>query len=252
MTKIKAIITDDERHSREALFQKLQKHCPEVEILALCSNAQEGIDAIKLHRPNVLFLDIEMPVVSGFEMLKMLNTEAPQIIFTTAYNEFAIQAIRYSALDYLVKPVEVEELKAAVGRAQKNLKTPINQQLQVLIDNLSASSSRQSLAISTAEGLHLVNLSEIHYLEAEGNYTRITLQNNKILSSKSLGEFEEALPTSRFFRVHHSSIIHLEHLKQYIRGDGGEVMMQNGKHLAVARRRKDELLEKIKEFSGRV
>jgi two-component system, LytTR family, response regulator len=252
MTKLTAIITDDERHSREAMLQKLQKHCPDVEVLAMCSTAQEGIEAIKKYRPDVMFLDIEMPVINGFEMLKMLHEESPQIIFTTAYNEFAIQAIRYSALDYLVKPVEVEELKAAVARAQQNFKLPINQQLKVLMDNLSASSSRQSLAISTAEGLHLVNLSEIHYLEAEGNYTRITLQNHKILSSKTLGEFEDALPNSRFFRVHHSSIIHLEHLKQYIRGDGGEVVMQDGKHLPVARRRKDELLEKIKEFAGRV
>lgn len=252
MTKLKGIITDDERHSREALLNKLQKHCPEVEIVALCSNAKEGIDAIKKYRPDVLFLDIEMPVMNGFEMIKMLHEEAPQIIFTTAYNEFAIQAIRYSALDYLVKPIDVEELKIAIGRVHQNLKLPIKQQLQILMDNLSASSSRQSLAISTAEGLHLVNFSEIQYLEAEGNYTRITLQHQKILSSKTLGEFEEALPTSRFFRVHHSSVIHLEHLKQYIRGEGGEVVMQDGKHLPVARRRKDELLEKIKEFAGKV
>lgn len=252
MRKLTAIITDDERHSREALLQKIIKNCPEVEILAMCSSAQEGIEALNNYAPDVLFLDIEMPVINGFEMLKMLHTEAPQIIFTTAYNEFAIQAIRYSALDYLVKPIEVEELKAAIVRAHQNLKNPIHQQLQILMDNLSASSSRQSLAISTAEGINLVNLREILYLEAEGNYTWITLKHQKILSSKTLGEFEEALPNTRFFRIHHSSIIHLEHLKQYIRGDGGEIVMQDGKHLPIARRRKDELLEKIKKFAGRV
>jgi two-component system LytT family response regulator len=252
MKKIKAIITDDERHSREALFQKLQKYCPEVEIVAMCSNAKEGIEAIKLHKPDVVFLDIEMPVMNGFEMLKLLRENTPQIIFTTAYNEFAIQAIRFSALDYLVKPIEVEELKSAVNRAIKNLEFPVTDQIQALIDNLSSSSSRQSIAVSTSDGLHLINLSEICYLEAEGNYTRITLNNHKILSSKTLGEFEDVLPNRRFFRVHLSCIIHLEFLKKYIRGDGGEVVMKDGKSLPVARKRKDELLERIKEFASRV
>ena len=249
---MKAIIIDDERPSREALAQKIRKHCPEVTLSSLCSGADEGWQALTTEKPDLVFLDIEMPVYNGFDFLEKAQSHSFQVIFTTAYNEYAIQAIRYSALDYLVKPVDVEELKSALERARKHKFESQTIQLQTLMSNLKSGNTRQSLAISTSEGLYVANLSEILFLQADGNYTNIYLTNGKILSSKPLGEFEEALPPDRFFRVHHSAIIHLEHIRKYIRGEGGEVVMNDDTHLPVARRRKEELLERIKAFAGKV
>jgi two-component system LytT family response regulator len=249
---MKAIIIDDERPSREALAQKIRLHCPEIELGSLCSGAVEGWEAVRTEKPDLVFLDIEMPIYNGFDFLEKVQSHPFQVIFTTAYNEYAIQAIRYSALDYLVKPVDVEELKSALERARKHQKESQTLQLQTLMRNLKAGNTLQSLAISTAEGLYVTHLSEILYLQADGNYTHIGLSTGKILSSKPLGEFEEALPADRFFRVHHSAIIHLEHIRKYIRGEGGEVVMTDQTHLPVARRRKEELLERIKAFAGKV
>lgn len=250
--KIRAVIIDDERHSREALAQKLARYCPTVDVVGCFSDASEALDELPLLGPDLIFLDIEMPVMNGFELLKRLSEYTFQVIFVTAYNEFAIQAIRFSALDYLVKPVEVEELQQAVSRVNSRSQTTIVEQLRSLMNNLSTSGTRQSLAIGTSEGLKLVNLNEIEYLEAEGTYTQVYLHSSKILSSKPLADFEEALPSDRFFRIHNSIIIHLEFIRSYIRGEGGEVIMQSGKNLPVARRRKEELLERIKGFAGRV
>jgi two-component system, LytTR family, response regulator len=250
---LKAIIIDDERHSREALYKKLSLHCENIVVLKMCSDAKEGNDAIRKYEPDVVFLDIEMPLVNGFGMLEQLKDCNFQVIFTTAYDHYAIQAIRFSAIDYLVKPIDVDELKAAVVKLKPKIDKEENAaRFENLLLNLKPATQLKSLAITTANGLIFLNLQDILYLEASGNYTFIYATTQKILSSKTLREFEDILPENDFFRVHHSYLIQLSYLSEYRKGEGGEVVMRNGAILPVARRRKDELLEAVKRFSAKV
>ncbi|HOY47973.1 MAG TPA: LytTR family DNA-binding domain-containing protein [Flavobacteriales bacterium] len=250
---IKAILIDDERPSREALQNKIVMHCQDVDLVCMCNSAQEGLDAIIKYNPDLVFLDIEMPLMNGFSFLEQVIDRSFQVIFTTAYDHYAIQAIRFSAIDYLVKPIDVDDLKAAVERVKSSLANQSqDKRLEFLLKNLQQGQTPKTLAITTGQGLLFLNFSDITYLAADGNYTYIHTLNQKILSSKTLREFEDILPSQLFFRIHHSYIIHLEHLKEYHRGEGGEVVMRDGNHLPVARRRKDELLETIKRFSSKV
>lgn len=245
---LKAIIIDDERSSRNALRQKLMNHCPEINIIAECENGEEGIKSIEETNPDIIFLDVEMPRMNGFTMLQQLNQHNFEIIFITAYDHYAIKAIKYSALDYLVKPVEVADLKTAVEKvAEKRKKTTGNTALEMLLQNLMNKEKEQHcIAIPSMEGLQFVPTGNIIYLEAQSNYTNFYLINNKkITVAKTLKDFEELLPGSIFIRIHHSYIININCIEKYIKGDGGQVMMKNGVSLDVARRKKEEVLKII-------
>jgi len=248
MNKLKAIIIDDETSSRMSLRQKISSHCPIVEIIEECQGGEEGIKAIEENHPDIVFLDVEMPRMNGFVMLQQLKERNFELIFTTAYDHYAINAIRFSALDYLVKPIEVEELKVAVDRAQQKReeKSP-NQRIETLLHNLlDTKSGKSRIAIPSMEGLQFVELSEIIYLGAESNYTLIYLTDNiRITVTRTLKDFEEILPSSLFIRIHHSYIINKDHVLKYIKGDGGRVIMSNGKELEVARRKKEEFMKAI-------
>ena len=248
MNSLKAIIIDDEANSRNSLRQKIAMHCPIVEINAECSGGEEGIKAIESIHPDIVFLDVEMPRMNGFVMLQQLKERDFELIFTTAYDHYAINAIRFSALDYLVKPIEVEELKVAVDRAQQKReeKSP-NQRIETLLHNLlDTKPGKSRIAIPSMEGLQFVDLSEIIFFAAESNYSIIYLANNtRITVTRTLKDFEEILPSSLFIRIHHSYIINKDHVLKYIKGEGGRVCMSNGKQLEVARRKKDEFLKAI-------
>ena len=241
-----AIIIDDELKGRIALKQKLLDYCPEIKLIGEADSGKQGIPLIEQLQPDIVFLDIEMPGMDGFEMLKEIAAKKFHIIFTTAYDHYAIKAIRFAAFDYLLKPVDIEELKLAVERIVNS--QPQNQikKLEVLEQNLFAAASLNKIAIPTLDGLLFFNISDITYLEAHSNYTEIHFATNqKLTASRTLKEFEELLPADKFFRPHHSYIINLQYIKRYIRGDGGQIELQNGTTVSVSRKKKEEFLKVI-------
>jgi len=248
MNKLKAIIIDDEARSRQSLSQKIILHCTDVEIIAECENGEQGIQLIEEKKPGIVFLDIEMPRMNGFTMLQQLSNRSFELIFTTAYDHYAIRAIKFSALDYLVKPVEVEELKEAIEMVkQKRKQNTTNERLETLLYNLMHEKNQSNrIAIPSIEGLQFIEVNDIIYLEAESNYTVVYIKpSQKITVSKTLKDFEELLPQPVFIRIHHSWIINKNHVQKYLRGEGGHVIMSNGKTLDVARRKKDEFMKAI-------
>jgi two-component system, LytTR family, response regulator len=252
---LKVILIDDERNSRESLRKKIETHCPSLTIAAECVNGAEGLEAIRQHQPDVVFLDIEMPQLNGFAMLQQLTERNFELIFTTAYNQYAINAIRYSALDYLVKPVDVEELKNAVNRiSQKNKPLISISQMEILSSFLQQQQKTpEKIAVSVATGLEIIEIKKIIYLEANGNYTHLHILDSKpLLASKTLKEFEDILPADLFFRVHNASLVNLAFIKKYNKGEVGQVVLTDGTLLDVARRRKDELIELLQKLATRI
>ena len=242
-----AIIIDDEQKGRLALKQKLADYCPDIQLLGEADSGSKGIQLIEQVHPDVIFLDIEMPGMDGFEMLKKIPGKQFHIIFTTAYDHYAIKAIKFAAFDYLLKPVDIEELKQAIERIIQT--RPQNQtvkKLEVLEHNLFTNSSLNKIAIPTLDGFLFFDIDDITHLEAQSNYTEIHFINNqKLIACRTLKEFEELLPTDIFFRPHHSHIVNLSFIKRYIRGDGGQIELQNGAIVSVSRRKKDEFLKAI-------
>lgn len=245
---LNAILVDDEESNLNALKEKLLRHCHNVALGALCTTAADAIAAIEAIRPDIVFLDIEMPVTNGFLLLQNLRYKNFELIFTTAYDHYAIKAIRFSAIDYLVKPIEIEELKAAVSRAeQKRAQVSAAHQVELFLENLSPKKpGNQKIAVPTAEGLEFIKLSSLIYLEASINYTYIFLDNNrKYLVSRSLKEFEDLLPPETFVRIHNSYIINKDFAEKYLRGEGGQVVLSSGAVLDISKRRKAEFLKAI-------
>jgi two-component system LytT family response regulator len=245
---LKAILIDDERSSLNSLKEKILNNCPDVNILAVCDDPVKGIEAIETLQPDLVFLDIEMPVINGFTLLQQLTYKSFELIFVTAYDHYAIKAIRYSALDYLVKPVEIEDLKNAVtAAATKRKAANPNVQLELLLENMVTGKMKfKRIAIPTTIGLQFIKVDDVVYLEASVNYTKFYLINNeKYTVSKTLKEFEDMLPQDIFLRIHNSFIINKNYVDKYIRGEGGEVVLSNGVTLGVSKRKKSEFLKAI-------
>jgi two-component system LytT family response regulator len=241
-----AIIIDDEQKGRIALKQKLQDYCKDVQLTGEAENGEEGMKLIEKNKPDIVFLDIEMPRMDGFEMLHRMPEKNFHLIFTTAYDQYAIKAIKYAAFDYLMKPVDIEELKTAVSRINNLSQIHTEKKLEALEENLQGKNIFNKLAIHTLEGLLFFNINDIIHLEAQSNYTVIYFSNqHKITASRTLKDFEELLPQNIFFRPHHSHLINLNYIKRYIKGDGGQIELQNGAYVDVSRRKKDEFLKVI-------
>ncbi len=243
---LRAIIIDDDESNISSLSEKLFKHFPEVEVIARLDNGADGIESIDTLMPDVVFLDIEMPVMNGFAMLQRLNFRDFELIFVTAYDHYAIKAIRFSALDYLVKPVEIEELREAIGRVSMNrLNRRTNAQVNVLLDYILKKPAKR-LPVPTSDGICYVEFDDIIYLAADNNYTIINLvKGQRLLASRTLKDFEELLPAELFLRIHHSHIINKNYVERYIRGEGGQVIMRNGVVLDVSKRKKSEMLKSL-------
>jgi two-component system, LytTR family, response regulator len=244
---LKAILVDDEENSLNALKEKIINHCPLVNIIASCTDPSKAVEAIDTLKPDIVFLDIEMPGLNGFNLLQQVNYKYFEPVFVTAYDHFAVKAIRYSALDYLVKPVDIDELKGTVERAlaKQHDKVP-NQRLELLLDHLSSPKKYfKRIAIPSHEGLQFIKVGDIVYLEANVNYTHIYLSAQKFVVSRTIKEFEELLPGDTFIRIHNSYIINKDYLEKYIRGEGGQVVLTTGTVLDVAKRKKAEFLRAI-------
>jgi two-component system LytT family response regulator len=238
----KAVIVDDELSGIEVLEYALKRHCPEIEIIQTFSSSVDALDKIPSIAPDVLFVDVEMPQLNGFELVEQLASLNMQVIFTTAYNEFALKAFRVSALDYLLKPVDVDELKAAVSKLKSFNKTD-NQAMDALMDYIKSQKQLNKISISTEKGIHFIDTVEVLYCLSTGPYTVFYLKGGQeLVCSKSIGEYEKMLEDKGFYRIHNSSLINVEHLKRFVRTDGGYVEMSDGKTLTVSRRKKDEFL----------
>ena len=247
MEILRAILVDDELSSLQNLQSKLVEFCPDVEVVAAAQKPEDAILFIRQHKPDVIFLDIEMPRMNGFRMLDELGELDFEIIFTTAYNHYAVDAIRISAFDYLMKPVAIKELQNALERLAKYRQTHTRDKLDVLRQSLSPNKSQEEkIAIPTNEGLEFIPIKNILHIESSSNYSRIFLTDGKnILVTKLLKDFEDILEPYNFFRVHNSHLINLAYIKKYIRGEGGQVEMQNGDVIDVARRKKEEFIRLI-------
>lgn len=247
MEQLRAILIDDEPSSLQNLQQKLKEFCPDVDIVAAVQKSEEAILLIRQHKPDVIFLDIEMPRMNGFRMLDELGEYDFDIIFTTAYNHYAVDAIRISAFDYLTKPVGIKDLQNAVERLSKHRKSHTRDKMELLRSSLSSVKSQdEKIAVPTGDGLEFIIIKTIVHIESNSNYSKLFFADGKnLLVTKLLGEFEEILTPYNFFRIHNSHLINLSYLKRYIRGEGGQVVMQNGVVIDVARRKKEEFLKLI-------
>ncbi len=244
---IRGIVVDDELKSRESLKILLEDFCDGVEVVALCQNVDEAIEAIQRSNPDVVFLDIQLQRETGFDLLTRLKHFDFNVIFTTAYSEYAIKAFKFSAIDYLLKPIDIEELKRSLGKLEKRMGSTITQRLEQLMQNMrSESTGNFKLALPTTDGLIFVKVKSVLYCEASSNYTEITMEDSKkYIVSRTLKEYEDLLSDQDFFRVHHSTLINLNAIKKYVRGDGGYVIMNNDKSLDVSKRKKEAFLSRI-------
>jgi len=245
---ITAIIVDDEPYSCEGLATLLERYCPYIKLLDACYSGADALKAIKEQTPDLLFLDIEMPGMNGFEMLQRLPAINFSVIFTTSYDQYAIKAIKFSALDYLLKPVDKDDLQAAVKKAMHKSQETLPQQIEILLQKLDHPSiSVNKIAIPTMEGLQMLFVENIIRCSSDSNYTILFLKNKqKVIASRTLKEIEEMLEDYPFLRVHHSYVVNLNEIEKYIKGDGGYLLMSDGSNIDVSRSRKEALIKKLK------
>jgi len=244
---IKTIIIDDELHSCDALKMLLAKWCPQAEVVAACHSGEEGIRKINELKPQLVFLDIEMPHMNGFQMLEQLPTIDFEIIFTTSYDQYAITAFKFSALDYLLKPVDREELEKAVQKVAKKISPPVSQQLEILLQKINQPSiTVQRIALPTMQGLEFVPVESIIRCSSSNNYTEFYLVDKKrLVVSRTLKEVEDMLSEHSFLRVHNSYIVNMNAILRYIKGEGGYLVMTDGCTVDVSRSRKELLMQRL-------
>lgn len=252
---MKAILVDDEPDGIRTLQKMLASHCPQVDVAATCSNATAAREQIALDRPDVVFLDIQMPGKTGLELLTELAPKDFEVVFVTAYNEYMLQALQFSAVDYLLKPVDEDRLIEAVQRVEKRLEEGRKEeQSTALLHNLQkvGKPSEMRLCLPTFKGFLIVKLEEIIYCEAERSYTVFHLDDGKtIMVSKPLLDYDSLLKDTTFLRVHKSFLVNLMHVREYQRGEGGFIIMSNKAEIEVSRRKKDVFLSRVKEaFKG--
>lgn len=254
MSEIKAIIVDDEQHCIEALQTMLQKKCPEVTVLGGVNSVKEAKDLIDDVKPDVVFLDVEMPHQNGFELLKLFDRITFDVIFTTAYEQYALKAIKFNALDYLLKPFSVKELQDAVQKCisrRNGLPADANNApIEVFLQNMKTlHQTHKKIALPTINGLVFMPVQNIVRCESTGNYTRIFFTDKKnLMVSRPLKEFEELLSDVDFFRIHNSHLINMQQMQSYIQGEGGFALMSDGTQVEVSRRRKADFLKKAMQF----
>lgn len=239
---ISAVIVDDERINIKLLAGLIKNYCPDVEIVDTATNVNDGIKAVVRHKPQILFLDIEIHDKTGFDILKVIDEPSLQVVLITAYEKYAVQAFKYSVVDYLLKPIRIEDLVVAVKRCKARI--------QELKDNAANNNllneETDVLGIYEKDNITLLRFHEIIYLGAKGSYTEIGTNNNKkYVSSRSLKENEETLPANLFIRVHNSFVVNVHHIMKCIRNKNGLLVMRDGSNIPISASRKKEVYEKL-------
>ena len=252
MERLKTILIDDEPRGISSMQKLLQINCPDVNVIGSYTNPDEAIEMIRNLEPDLVFLDIAMPVKNGFDLLKELKDFYFEIIFVTAHNQFTIEAFHFTAIDYLLKPVEDNLLIDAVNRAKKRIAEKAgSKNIETFLHNLKQKQSPQKmrLCIPSLKGFQVIELDDILYAESSGNYTNLYFLNKPVVcTSKPMHEYEKLLEDAGFVRIHKSILVNLLHVKEYLRGEGGSVILSNGHEVEVARRKKDLLIAKMKEY----
>lgn len=245
---LNTVIIDDEPDAISYLRSLIREYCPNLQLAGTAQSVCEGIDVINRMHPDLLFLDIEMPDGSGFDLLRSLKIKDFEVIFTTAYNQYAIEAFKVCAVDYLLKPISIDEFIKAIYKAEESVEQKSRPDLNFLLENYFGNKSLK-LCISTIKGYEYIELKDIVRIEAEGSYSIISLMNNrKIMVSKAINEYDRMLNANMFFRTHHSHLINIEHVKKYIKIDGGYIEMSDGSSVPISRRRKVCFLEKMNQI----
>lgn len=250
MASVNCVIIDDEENNLKLLKNMLEMHCRQVNVVATSTEAKKGLLLIDELQPQLVFLDVEMPHMNGFDLLKKLEPVSFEAIFVTAHSHYAIEAFEHHATGYLTKPVNAEKLIAAVNTAIKRIEEKnINKNLFSILEQNTRQSSPDKIPLSTSNGLIFVKISDVMYCESSGNYTNFYLcDSKKIVVSRQLGEYEKLLPENNFTRIHDKYIINLNYIKEYIKGSGGEVVLENGKEIPVATRRKEDFLARFEKW----
>jgi two-component system LytT family response regulator len=242
---IRTVVIEDEERSRLLLLELLHEHCRQINVVAGADSVKAGLETIIEQKPQLVFLDIELQSETSFEILEKLPEINFELIFTTAFDHYALKAIKFCAIDYLLKPIDLNELQVAIAKVEKRLNREyLNKNLEALLDNIkSTSQNNHKIALPTLEGLLFVRVSDIIYCESEGPYTKFFLkQPGKIVTSKHLKEYEDLLSEYNFFRIHKSYLVNLQEIQKYLRGEGGQLIMSNGAALNVSKQRKEEFM----------
>ena len=242
---ISTVVIEDEGHSRKMLVEMLHENCMQINVVGEAESVKTGLAAIAEQRPQLVFLDIELKSETSFQILEQVPKINFELIFTTAFDHYALNAIKICAIDYLLKPIDLNELRVVVAKAEKRInRVSLNKNLEVLLTNIKTTSQySHRIALSAPEGLVFVNVSDIIYCESDGTYTKFIFKHaDKIVTSIHLKEYEDLLSGYDFFRIHKSSLVNLQEIQKYIRGDGGQLIMSNGVILSLSKQRKEDFL----------
>jgi two-component system LytT family response regulator len=245
---INAVIIEDEKKSMEVLLALVKANCPEINIVGTANSVASGVELVKKESPNLIFLDIEMADGSGFDLLERVGNSNYDVIFTTASDAHALKAIKFSAIDYLLKPIDGDELKVACDKLKE--KTPNDaslENLRFLLSNFKKPSEQYSkITLPTGNAYEIVNVKDIIRCEADGSYTTFFLESKKkLLVSASLKHYEDLLPADDFIRVHHHHLINMNHVVRYLKTDGGYAVMSDGTQIEISRRKKEAFIARL-------
>lgn len=252
LNMLRTIIIDDEAHMRQTLEKLVKQTCQNIQLLPSADSVKTGVEAIQKHHPDLVLLDIQLNDGTGFDLLQKLQPVNFKVIFITAYDQYAIKAFKFSAIDYLLKPVDADELAEAVCKADKLMQQDFSSQLNTLEENMKpGDKANRKIILRTLDNIHLVKVKDINYCESDGSYTTIHLLNGKnIVVSTLLKEYDEMLKDCGFYRVHKSYLINIRNIQCFEKGEGGNVILENEAKVPVASRKREELLEMFDRLAG--
>lgn len=248
---MRVLIVDDERKARETIKELIKRYCPEVTAIYEADSVQAGVSQINKEEPDLVLLDVDLTNGSGFDVIREIGDKKMNVIFVTGSDEFALKAFKLSALDYILKPIDPAELSAAIATASKKINTGrLSENIETFSKNIEhISQGQKRMVLKTADSIHVVNIADIVFCEADRNYTNFHLiGGEKIMVSKSLGEYEELLPADSFLRVHQSYLVNINQIKRYERADGGFLVTSDEKTVPVSTRKKEQLIQFLSRY----